>query len=158
MLFFQKSPSNMPARSCYTPEDFRHKGLVIRRFKKDIRDQVQNDFQERVTTRLRQAADAAEEAAYRVLLEIPFTQDGQHRAGKQQELQRVGMQKALFSSPAAALESTHKRIELLCRNTPTVDESAEVAGLIKFVGTLKRIDKQALSERDFAIDGGRSGR
>ena len=24
----------------YTPEDFRHKGLVIRRFKKDIRDQV----------------------------------------------------------------------------------------------------------------------
>ena len=45
----------------YTPEDFRHKGLVIRRFKKDIRDQVENDFQERVTTRLRQAADAAEE-------------------------------------------------------------------------------------------------
>jgi hypothetical protein len=24
----------------YTPEDFRNKGLVIRRFKKDIRDQV----------------------------------------------------------------------------------------------------------------------
>jgi SNF2 family DNA or RNA helicase len=31
----------------YTPEDFRSKGLVIRRFKKDIRDQVSADFQER---------------------------------------------------------------------------------------------------------------
>ena len=130
----------------YTREDFRHKGLVIRRFKKDIRDQVENDFQERVTTRLRQAADAAEEAAYRALLEIPFTQDGQHRAGKQQELQRVGMQKALFSSPAAALESTRKRVDLLCRNTPTADESAEVAGLVVFAGALERIDKQAFSK------------
>jgi SNF2 family DNA or RNA helicase len=44
----------------YTPEDFRHKGLVIRRFKKDIRDQVENDFQERVTTRLRQASKSGD--------------------------------------------------------------------------------------------------
>jgi SNF2 family DNA or RNA helicase len=34
----------------YTPEDFKDKGLVIRRFKKDIKDQVSSDFQERVTT------------------------------------------------------------------------------------------------------------
>ena len=40
-------------------------------------------------------------------------QGGQHHAGKQQELQRVGMQKGLFSSPAAALESATKRIALL---------------------------------------------
>jgi hypothetical protein len=31
----------------YTPEDFRHKGLVVRRFKKDIRGQVTAEFQER---------------------------------------------------------------------------------------------------------------
>lgn len=85
----------------------------MRRFKKDIRDQVSADFQERVTTCLRQNASAAEEAAYRALLAIAFTQGGQHRAGKQQELQRVGLQKGLFSSPAAALESTTKRIDLL---------------------------------------------
>jgi superfamily II DNA or RNA helicase len=130
----------------YTPEDFSHKGLVIRRFKKDIRDQVKDDFQERVTTCLREPANGAEEAAYRALLEIPFTQSGQHRAGKQQELQRVGMQKALFSSPAAALESTRKRIELLRKDTPTLDESAEVAGLIAFAGALERIDKPAFSK------------
>jgi len=114
----------------YTPDDFRSKGLVIRRFKKDIKDQVSADFQERETTCLRQPASAYEEAAYRALLDVPFTQGGQHKAGRQQELQRIGLQKALFSSPAAALESTQKRISLLqAKQSPTQDEATEVDGL-----------------------------
>ena len=121
----------------YTPDDFRSKGLVIRRFKKDIRDQVSADFQERVTNCLRAPATAQEEAAYRALLEIPFTQGGQHKAGKQQELQRIAMQKALFSSPAAALESTRKRIALLqAQNSPTPEEVTEVECLLHFEETL----------------------
>jgi hypothetical protein len=45
-------------------------------------------------------------------------------------LQRIGLQKGLFSSPAAALESTIKRIELLTgKNAPTADGDAEPAGL-----------------------------
>lgn len=114
----------------YTPEDFRNKGLVIRRFKKDIKGQVAADFQERVTQCLRTPASELEEAAYRALLAVEFTQAGQHRAGRQQELQRVGMQKALFSSPAAAADSTVRRIELL-RGKPdaTADELTEVSGL-----------------------------
>ena len=121
----------------YTPDDFRSKGLVIRRFKKDIRDQVSADFQERVTNCLRAPASAQEEAAYRALLEIPFTQGGQHKAGKQQELQRIAMQKALFSSPAAALESTKKRIALLQgKASPTAEEASEVEALRDFEETL----------------------
>jgi len=121
----------------YTPDDFRSKGLVIRRFKKDIRDQVSADFQERVTNCLRAPASAQEEAAYRALLEIPFTQSGEHRAGKQQELQRIAMQKALFSSPAAALESTKKRIALLQgKVSPTLEEASEVEALRYFQETL----------------------
>lgn len=114
----------------YTPEDFRSKGLVIRRFKKDIREQVSADFQERRTTCLRKPASGQEEAAYRSLLEVPFTQGGTHKSGRQQELQRVALQKALFSSPAAALESTVKRIELL-QGKPgvTSDERSEINGL-----------------------------
>ncbi|AVR88921.1 hypothetical protein [Thauera aromatica] len=42
----------------YTPDDFRSKGLVIRRFKKDIRDQVSADFQEHITNCLRAPATA----------------------------------------------------------------------------------------------------
>lgn len=121
----------------YTPDDFRSKGLVIRRFKKDIRDQVSADFQERVTHCLRAPASAQEEAAYRALLAIAFTQGGQHRAGKQQELQRIAMQKALFSSPAAALESTRKRRALLqAKDSPSAEETTEVACLRDFEDTL----------------------
>ncbi len=128
----------------YTPEDFKDKGLVIRRFKKDIKDQVSADFQERITTCLRQAASAQEEAAYRSLLEIPFTQNGQHKGGKQQQLQRVALQKGLFSSPAAALESANKRIELLRqKSAPTAEEGTEVAHLQDFISTLEPLVNDA---------------
>ena len=128
----------------YTPDDFRSKGLVIRRFKKDIKDQVTSDFQERQTLCLRQAASAHEEAAYCALLDIPFTQAGQHKGGRQAELQRVGMQKALFSSPAAALESTLKRMEML-RGKPgtTPDEAREIEGLEAFAHTLRTLAADA---------------
>lgn len=131
----------------YTPEDFRSKGLVIRRFKKDIRDQVSADFQERETTCLRQQASALEEAAYRALLDVKFTQGGQHKAGRQQELQRVGMQKALFSSPAAALDSTLRRIRLIAeRASPTPDEKVEVAGLEVFRDALQALVTDASAQ------------
>ena len=128
----------------YTPEDFKDKGLVIRRFKKDIRDQVSADFQERVTTCLRHSASAFEEAAYRALLAVPFTQGGQHRGGKQQELQRVGLQKGLFSSPAAALESTAKRIALLqAKPDTTMDEETEVQSLQVLADALRALTTDA---------------
>lgn len=131
----------------YTPDDFRHKGLVVRRFKKDIKHQVSSQFQERTTTCLRQHASVQEEAAYRALLEIPFTQGGQHRAGLQQELQRVGMQKGLFSSPAAALKSTEIRIALLCdKASASADEHAEIDGLTVFAETLRAITPAAFSK------------
>jgi hypothetical protein len=130
-----------------TPRDYRDKGLVIRRFKKDIRHQVTGDFKERRTIRLTPQASPAEEAAYRALLAIRFTQGGVHRGGKQQELQRVAMQKAIFSSPFAALESTNKRIALLTRERqPTTDELQEVADLNAFAATLGRIDASNFSK------------
>lgn len=132
----------------YTPEDFKDKGLVIRRFKKDIKDQVSAEFKERVTTLLRQPASPEEETAYRHLLDIPFTQSGQHKGGKQQELQRIGLQKALFSSPAAALESTRKRIELLqAKPSTTPDEAIEVQSLQVLSQSLQALttDTQATS-------------
>jgi superfamily II DNA or RNA helicase len=131
----------------YTPDDYRHKGLVIRRFKKDIRGQVTTEFKERVTTCLRQAASPQEEAAYRALLAIPFTQAGELKPGRQQELQRVGMQKAMFSSPNAALESTDRRIELITqKSASSAAEKNEVAALKNFADTLKAIDPSAFSK------------
>lgn len=126
----------------YTPGDYQDKGLVIRRFKKDIRDQVTEEFQERITEQLRQAASQEEEAAYEALLAIPFTQQGRRQAGRQQELQRVGMQKSIFSSPAAALESTRRRIRLLEGKDggPNPEEEAEINALQAFAVALEEID------------------
>ncbi len=131
----------------YTPDDFMSKGLVIRRFKKDIKDQVAADFQERITLRLRGSASDAEDHALRTLLLIPFTQGGRHLSGRQHELQRVGMQKEFFSSPAAALKSTNLRIESVTRKgNLTTDELAELSGLREFAEALGKIDHASLGK------------
>ena len=104
-MCIRDSPTAISDPEDYTPDDFKNKGLVVRRFKKDIKDQVSADFQERQTTCLKQNARPQEEAAYRALLAIPFTQNGKFNPGRPAELQRVGMQKGMFSSPAPALES-----------------------------------------------------
>lgn len=132
----------------YTPDDYREKGLVIRRFKKDIRDQVTEEFQERTTEPLRLQATAEEEAAYEALLAIPFTQQGRRQEGKQQELQRIAMQKAVFSSPAAALDSTKRRIALLNTKNggPNRDEQAEISALQRFADTLETITAARFSK------------
>lgn len=131
----------------YTPEDFRDKGLVIRRFKKDIQDQVEADFQERLTEVARVEASAAEERAFEALLEVPFTQAGQRLFGRQHELQRVGMQKGVFSSPAAALQSIRNRLNHLGRKPqPTDDEQVERGALQHLQTTLEAVDAAAFSK------------
>ena len=131
----------------YSPEDFRHKGLVVRRFKKDIRDQVSSEFQERSTHCLHKSASPAEESAYRALLEVRFTQNGKHNAGKAQQLQRVGMQKGLFSSPAAAADSVNKRITLLsAKSDISGDERTEIEGLTELGLALQAIGPAEFSK------------
>ena len=62
----------------YTPEDYRDKGLVIRRFKKDIKRPGHGRLQGAAHDQLtRSRPTRAEEAAYRALLDIRFTQAGQ---------------------------------------------------------------------------------
>ena len=140
-------PTAISDHDDYTPDDFRSKGLVIRRFKKDIKDQVAADFPERVTEALRHPASPQEDAAYRALLAIPFTQKGEFQPGQQQELQRVAMQKAMFSSPFAALDSTRRRIQLL-QAKPDVSsaEKSEIDALRHFERQLLPISASNFSK------------
>ncbi|MCC6165008.1 MAG: DEAD/DEAH box helicase [Acidobacteria bacterium] len=122
----------------YTPEDYRDKGLVIRRFKKDIRDQVRQQFEDRETTVLRARASAEEDAAFEALLAVPFTHGGHRTAGRQHELLRLSLQKALFSSPAAAAQSTRNRMASLeQRELVTNETRAEHAALAEL---LEKVD------------------
>jgi superfamily II DNA/RNA helicase len=125
----------------FTKEDYREKGLVVRRFRSDIQQEAGQDFPQRKLSEEKHPASQLEEEAYRALLEIPFTQRGEHRPGLQQELQRVGAQKGLFSSPAAALVSAEKRIgNLQNQETTTAAENTEIKAQEKYIDCLQKIE------------------
>ncbi|MBU2967541.1 DEAD/DEAH box helicase [Amphritea sp. 2_MG-2023] len=129
----------------YAKEDFRDKGLVIRRFKKDIRDQVQQDFKERVVNDIYLNASPEEEAAYQALLDVPFTYRGEHSAELNGQLVRIGLQKSIFSSPAAAQVSIEQRIKKLTTLTASKhvvsdDEQQEVQALQSLLLALRNVD------------------
>jgi superfamily II DNA or RNA helicase len=109
----------------YAKEDFRDKGLVIRRFKKDIRDQVQQEFKERVVNDIYLDASPEVEAAYQALLDVPFTYRGEHSQTKNGQLVRIGLQKSIFSSPAAAEVSVQQRIKKLESRSSKTDQTTE---------------------------------
>ena len=84
----------------YTPEDYRDKGLVIRRFKKDIRHQVTGDFKERRTIRLTATGlTRQKKPPTGPCSPSGSPRRGVHRGGKQQELQRVGHAKGHLLQP-----------------------------------------------------------
>lgn len=125
----------------YVKEDFNNKGLVVRRFKKDIRDQVDTEFKERTVHSLKQQASPQEEAAYQALLDIPFTYKGKFDPEKQGHLIRIGLQKALFSSPRACLVSVDERIKKLNSNDEvSEDVQAEINGMESLKLALINID------------------
>lgn len=93
----------------YGPEDIR--GLFIRRFKKDIQNQVTDSFQEREIRKIHIPASQEEESAFEILENTVFHQLDQHRGGSR--LFRTTLEKALFSSPAACLQTLENRIRKL---------------------------------------------
>lgn len=123
----------------YAKEDFHNKGLVIRRFKKDIRDQVDSEFKERQVHCLNHPASPEEEAAYEALLAVPFTYRGQFDPEKQGHLIRIGLQKALFSSPAACIASINERISKLEKVDQNEDIQTELNSLQSLLLSLKNI-------------------
>jgi superfamily II DNA or RNA helicase len=148
----------IPDPENYTVEDYRDKGLVVRRFKNDIKGQVEGDFPERRTERLTTPASPEEERAYAALLEIPFTQSGKRESGRGYELQRIGMQKALFSSPAAAIQSAESRVKKLeAVEQPTHDVRAERAALSYFLEATRQIDPERFSKYQRLLDALRHG-
>ncbi len=60
----------------FSPEDFRDKGLVIRRFKKDVQAQVRETFRDREIIRRRFSASPEEAAAFKALLAVKVVGDG----------------------------------------------------------------------------------
>lgn len=73
-------PTAIADEENYTKDDI--EGLLIRRFKKDIQDQVSGAFKERVITIERCAASAREEAAYDIFADMKLQMDESRTRGK----------------------------------------------------------------------------
>ena len=93
----------------YGPEDI--KGLFIRRFKKDIKDQVASSFQERTIRIAKPNATKAEENVFELFTSIKFSRLDQRRTAG--ELFKTTLEKSLFSSPSACLQTIHNRVNRL---------------------------------------------
>lgn len=103
-------PTAIANPHAYRKEDI--KGLCIRRFKKDVKDQVQGAFKDRVVSIEQCQASTAEEAAFEVFTSLSLEMD----AGKQPvagQLFKTSLEKALFSSPAACIKSIDERLRKL---------------------------------------------
>ena len=124
----------------YGPGDI--KGLFIRRFKKDIQDQVEHAFKEREISKAGCMATAVEENAYDVLTSLKFTR--MDKKGSQQ-LFRTTLEKALFSSPAACLQTIHNRINRIKDNVDA-DTAADIRKLEAFADAVSAITPEHFSK------------
>ncbi len=93
----------------YTKDDI--KGLFIRRFKKDIKEQVQESFKDRRIHLEHCPASTEEEQAYDAFVDTRFAKLDQRKGAGQ--LFKTTLEKALFSSPAACLKTIGNRIKTI---------------------------------------------
>lgn len=124
----------------YLPEDI--KGLCVRRFKKDVRSQVAGTFLEREVGMMPCKASPQEEEAFDIFSEMNLKMDESRRTGSQ--LFKIGLEKALFSSPAACIETIDNRLKRLAESDP-FDKTGDAAKLEELRSALERIDSSCFS-------------
>ena len=119
----------------YTKDDI--KGLCIRRFKKDVKDQVSGSFIERRVELQKCKASAKEEIAFDIFAEMQLQMDlNKFRA--QGQLFKTSLEKSLFSSPAACIKSIEARLNKLKKKYQS-DEIKDIQSLEELKSALERI-------------------
>lgn len=103
-------PTAIADEKNYGPDDIN--GLCIRRFKKDVQDQVVGSFKERKISIEECKASAKEENAFAIFAQMSLQMDADRMKGSGQ-LFKTSLEKALFSSPAACIKSIEVRIKKL---------------------------------------------
>ena len=103
-------PTAIADEKNYGPEDI--DGLCIRRFKKDVQDQVVSSFKERKISIEKCKASHREEAAFDIFTAMKLEMDADKKKGCGQ-LFKTTLEKALFSSPVACIKSIEERLKKL---------------------------------------------
>ena len=134
----------------YQKDDFRNKGLVIRRFKKDIAHEVESAFQDRQTFSHEFIASAVEETAFDALLAVEIA--GESAPVGRRDLFAVTLEKALFSSPAACIATIDQRMSRRVYELAGDLDEATATAIEKEVETLRvlRSALEGLASVNFA--------
>ena len=128
--------------SDYGPDDI--KGLFIRRFKKDIKNQVTSRFKERMISKITSEASSAEERAFDCLTGLSFKRmDARLRSGSM--LFKTVLIKSLFSSPAACIKTCRNRIDRLMKADYT-EYLDDIQQLENFLAAVEEIEKKEFSK------------
>ena len=128
-------PTAIANPSDYTPDDIQ--GLCIRRFKKDVKNQVSDSFLERKVVLERCHASIKEEDVFEVFAKMELDMDLNKKRGTGQ-LFKTSLEKSLFSSHAACIKSIDARLSKL-RKKYLKNEIKDIGALERLKETLLKI-------------------
>ncbi|MGK7875374.1 MAG: helicase-related protein [Xenococcaceae cyanobacterium] len=134
-------PTAIASESDYTKDDIRD--LYVRRFKKDVKEQLAQNFPERQVLPLETPATPLEEAVFEILDGLKLAAvDAKASAGK---LFKTTLLKAMLSSPMACLETVNKRIKRIEKeDKPGL--KADLQELVLLKSALEKITPQTFAK------------
>lgn len=136
----------------YEYADFADKNLVVRRFKKDVKDQMAGEFPEREIKELQREATSAEEEVYRRLLESKFRDDDdEDTSANKGRLFKITLEKALFSSPMACASVVANRLKRL-ESRKEINSQSQVNELHSLLLALNNVDASQFSKYQLLLE------
>ena len=142
-------PTAIANPKSYTLDDFKEKKLVIRRFKKDIADQVDDEFKKRKVFTVKATATTPEEEVFSYISSIRFESIDKKKR-KASELFRTTLVKSLLSSPAACIESVRNRIKKIEKLDD--DYREDIHTLEVLLEKLSHVDESSFSKYHALVD------
>ncbi|EPB9885927.1 DEAD/DEAH box helicase [Yersinia enterocolitica] len=135
----------------YEYADFADKNLVVRRFKKDVKDQMAGEFPEREIKALKREATSAEEEVYRRLLESKFRDDDdEDTSANKGRLFKITLEKALFSSPMACASVVANRLKRL--ESREINSQSQINELHSLLLALNNVDASQFSKYQLLLE------
>ncbi len=134
-------PTAVANQEDYTADDI--KGLFVRRFKKDVKNQMSGVVLERNLAEEKCRATKEEEAVYDIFTDLKLDMDIESKRGKG-TLFKTALEKALFSSPAACMKTVDARLKKL-RKKYDDDEIKDIRSLENLSEAIEKVTAKKFS-------------
>jgi superfamily II DNA or RNA helicase len=142
-------PTILPDRTEYTKEDVER--LFVRRFKKDVRDEIRQNFPERRVFRFKAPVSPSEGVAFARLADLDLYVDHERRSGAEM-LFRTTLEKALLSSPAACAKTIRERVSRLRAKDSAHPDLVSLEDLLEAVDAIQPDEVSRLNELVSRLD------